>query len=352
MCYDNREFYTNYSLPLTSIANSQACRCESDCLRKSNCCPTKYMESKNSSTEASQDRFQSVPLTCSPTVFGGNLVTKRVVKIDERYWLITTCPENYPRNMVWRKCRKFLPQLELNVEEINRPVHSTKTRQNYQNIYCAMCFGENPEEIFLWKATIYARWNAPDISVKDFFPELHRESFRVLFRPPQFLSNSTRCYNGYIEKCNTTGLWTHWDKRLVWACESLPMIVLFANCKWPIYKNLYCALCNLPERTLPYDCESLTVKSFEEFLKVVQYQPALGYFSALLNIGTFDVIEQFQIDEKCSHQMVYSPILVSHQDSLIIFTRVCVCVCTSSVYILSMSFPYMADNVCLYLLSR
>jgi hypothetical protein len=316
MCYDNKEFYMNYSLPLTSIENSQKCRCENDCIRKSECCPTKYIESKNTSAEASQDRFETVPLTCAQTVFGGNSVTQRLVKNDERYWLITTCPKNYPKNTVWRKCRKFLPQQERNVEDINRPVHSATTKQNYQNIYCAICFGEDPEEMFSWKAMILAFWYQPVINVKsrDFFPELHRESFRVLFRPPQFLSSSIRCYNGYIEKCNKTGLWAHWDNRLVWACESLPMTVLFANCRLPIYKNVYCALCNSPEDALPYDCESTKISRFQELIDSIQYSPKFGYFSAILNVGTRDVIEQFQMDERCSDQMVYSPILVSHQD--------------------------------------
>jgi hypothetical protein len=253
-------------------------------------------------------------LTCVKTIFGGNSFTKVLEKIDERYWLIATCPENYPRNLVWRKCRKFLPREELVIEDVNRPVYSTVTRQTYQNIYCAMCFGENPEDLHLWKATILALEGVPNINskAKDFFPELHRESFRVLFRPPPFLSSSTRCYKGYIEKCNVTGLWSLWDKRLLWACESLPMTVLFANCELPFYKNVYCALCNMPEGMLVYDCDNLLYSSFQEFLEVIQMKPVIGYFSALLNVGIFDVADQFQIDEKCSHQTVYSPVLVSH----------------------------------------
>jgi hypothetical protein len=202
MCYDNRDFYTNYSLPLASIENSQKCRCENDCVRKSECCPTKYIESRNTSVGTSQDRFETVPLTCAKTIFGG---IRRVVKTDERYWLITTCPENYPKNIVWRKCRKFLPPQELNVDDVNRPVHSATTRQNYQNIHCATCFGENLKDIYLWKATILAYFDKPDIDLKseDIFPELHRKSFRVLFRPPQFLSSSIRCYKGYMENAGT-----------------------------------------------------------------------------------------------------------------------------------------------------
>jgi hypothetical protein len=91
------------------------------------------------------------------------------------------------------------------------------------------------------------------------------------------------------------------------------MTVFYAKCKFgPLYKNVYCALCNVPEKILPYDCEGMTDADFKDLLESMQYKPVLGYFSALLNFGTIDAIEHFQIDEKCLDHMVYSPILVSH----------------------------------------
>ncbi|XP_062600830.1 uncharacterized protein LOC134262455 [Saccostrea cucullata] len=318
LCYDQGYFYRNYSyLSLIGkqdlcsecklVARCQTCSCEPDCERKKDCCISKYV-SMDPAEPIKDFTDQKDELSCLSTKLGSvyDSSGKEIKMPVGSYWMINKCPENYPRNMVWRKCKRFLHSGEQMQEIYHTPVFSSKTRDSYQNVFCAECFGERPDELYPWKKVYVSNVVDEEERIKE-NPSVKGNA--VVFTPPKFLENKLRCIKPDISKCNVTGLWLKYDELLQWACETLPQTVIFSSEKR--FKNVYCAMCNTfaPKFTLPV--HELTTFDSIIFgtLDLDRLRQTLGLFSSLLSFSALEMLSAYQVDERCSKEEIFSPLL-------------------------------------------
>jgi hypothetical protein len=336
MCYDQGKFYQNYSYftqtghpyGYREVGLCQACSCTDGCEERGKCCISKYLSEESmlhNESKTGEVKFRStkqLPRSSCLSTQLGKIIGKdgkhiRVPK--QKYFMVAYCPDGYSKGVVWRKCRRFLPPEQRRQEDIYTPVFSFKTNNTYQNKYCAECFGELIDDLFLWRKVIVSgTTNENDRVAVDPFLAAYDEKIVIVFLPPRVLHARFVCQEPRISKCNKTGFWSSYDERLLWACETLPQTVIYLHgaVASSTYKNIYCAMCNwdFPEYTLAvgrWQAPGENRSDINEFDFISHYRQTLGLFAFLLSFSALDVLSAYNIDDKCHPEEVYSPVLVS-----------------------------------------
>ncbi|XP_078334033.1 uncharacterized protein LOC111107362 [Crassostrea virginica] len=249
-----------------------SCDCDVSCLRKSSCCPSKFLQISNISsnidsvTDSRQNNITSkAPLTClTPfwNIHSGFHGTS--------YWMVDVCPNGEscsPDRSLWRNMSLFTP------------VTSISTNETYRYRGCALCNGEEEKALQAWKQDqIVCRTRADLLSAKlpsDVFVDEPDEiaACNILFSPPSTVQGSEiSCLSFDRVLCNQSGTLDSDQAFLIEACDTfnIPYVTTETT-----FKNVYCAICNFP---------SLTLMPIE-YYKDVGYGPSDTFpvFSALID---------------------------------------------------------------------
>lgn len=338
LCYDQGEFYQNYSyfqlgdFEFYNVYGNrqkglcQVCSCAADCEQRDDCCISKYLPEQSmllNESDIGEFQFRSTKqltrFSCLTTRLG-EIADKNGVPIPmpkQKYLMVAHCPDDYPKDIVWRKCKRYLPPEQRRQEGLFTPVFSIKTNTTYHNKHCAECFGEVDDDLFPWQKLIVSDAMNENVRVGlDPFLAAYDKKAVIVFIPPRVLHQSFICNEPDISKCNETGMWRTYDERLRLACETLPQKVTndIQGDGGPRYKNIYCAMCNVvyPEYTLSVNAYQFLAENDSpvDGLYITFYRQTLGLFASLLSFSALDMLSAYSVDNKCRPEEVYSPILV------------------------------------------
>lgn len=318
LCYDGGEFYRNYSFPFgRNVGVCQRCSCNPNCEKKADCCISRYL---SHDLDQKQDVSKPTKYSCLSTQLG-RVTNGRGYHVNiprQEYWMVANCPDGYPRNTLWRKCKRFLPAEERKQEELFTPVISASSNETYQNKYCAECFGELQIELFPWGKKVTRNMNDKTTTENDPFLAAYEKRVIIAYVPPLFLYETFTCQKPTASKCNITCLWKIYDERLLWACETLPQTVVYNVEGGHVYKNIYCVLCNAVDPDLTLRVAGYAFDRMHIFEKISLYPSmAFGISSLTMSFEALEILSDYTIDKKCRAEEVYSPILVSNSKTLV-----------------------------------
>ena len=273
MCLGD-DFKRKHVFDMTLTPSCSSCDCDVSCLRKSSCCPSKFLQISNISsnidsvTDSRQNNITSkAPLTClTPfwNIHSGFHGTS--------YWMVDVCPNGEscsPDRSLWRNMSLFTP------------VTSISTNETYLYRGCALCNGEEEKVLQAWKqGQIVCRTRADLLSANlpsDVFVDEPDEiaACNILFSPPSTVQGSEiSCLSFDRVLCNQSGTLDSDQAFLIEACDlfNIPYVTTQTT-----FKNVYCALCNFPD-------PSLTLMPIEYYTDV-GYGPSDTFpvFSALID---------------------------------------------------------------------
>ena len=103
-----------------------------------------------------------------------------------------------------------------------------------------------------------------------------------------------------IDKCNVTGLWKSYSAAVEHACALFPRI----HSK-PLYKNVFCELCNLNSYSIPDT--STSSQGVYEYPDDDVVPPKLVYptYRNMFSVATYEDEEVHEIADKCTNKQVY-----------------------------------------------
>jgi hypothetical protein len=294
MCHGDT-FRRRYAFEFSMAPACIPCDCDDSCVRKSTCCPSKFLHIKNSSNtnEMLQENvyIDQPPLSCVQPLW--NTYPEFNV---QGYWLINSCPSGDP--------------CDAQKTDINSstPVTSSSTNETYLNVDCALCNNENSQDLVFWKqnnvlcqdrTSLLLEKTLRDISELSThqFPECN-----VLFYPPATVADIVkRCptVSKLQRPCNDSGRLSMERSYLVQACNSYHLP--YTDC-YMTYKNVFCALCFTDSvNQLPIECNKDVGFSANQF----------PMFSALIDFDKEREIVVAVHDRNCGVGQVFDRHVVS-----------------------------------------
>lgn len=291
MCH-GENFKMNYAF--TMVPSCSTCDCDDACVRKSTCCPSKFLRIDNitdtSDTIPINDISSQPALSCVQPFWNMRHRFGR-----EGYWLIDSCPNGY-------KC--VTPTAHIWNITLSTPVTSLLTNETYLNIQCALCNNESSINLIDWKRDQILCTERATLLLKETHKNPSRFIFtpdpmcNILFYPPSTIKNLvTPCIFIKDSPCNASGLLSREKAYLSRACEEyyLP----FSTC-YHIYKNVYCAFCHFHSLTdIPIECDGQQVIDIDNF----------PTFTALMDFNDHQEIVETR-DESCAFGHVYDKYMV------------------------------------------
>ena len=268
------------------------CSCGEDCERDRTCCPDKLV----SFPKHGKYHLGGVYDCCLTSV-------KENPKLGQSYRsMISHCDVNYKNDYVISLCEKTDPDsLEQYV-----PVFQTKTKEAYKNKFCSMCNFIDDDELQMWTIHLKCQDNAVFIykSLKTIVPELRQhKKCNIVFEKPSNFNLPPSC-EPLISTCNETGKWIQYDYFTEKACSSYSAPYRQYSKR---YRNIFCFLCNMNERSLNFDHCSLSTHMGKEL------RPISISFAVILNFNEAipELQQEVEEPESCSRATVYDHYYVS-----------------------------------------
>ena len=82
------------------------------------------------------------------------LETDVLVKPLKKYEFIARCPFDFEATVTKEKCQTPFDKFDLGEYTWNVPISSIISRNNYKNLYCAICHGERNETLVTWNVML------------------------------------------------------------------------------------------------------------------------------------------------------------------------------------------------------
>lgn len=99
LCYDEGEFYRNYSFPFEGQNGlCQRCSCSPDCEKKADCCISRHLS--HDLDQKGENPRKPTQYSCLSTQLGKVLdIRDNQVNIPKKeYLMVANCPDGYPKN--------------------------------------------------------------------------------------------------------------------------------------------------------------------------------------------------------------------------------------------------------------
>ena len=178
---------------------------------------------------------------------------------SQSYEVVVSCPISFPDMKTKSKCNGEFDN-EYLYDTI--PVTSSNTGITYANKHCLMCnelytfqnASFSPWQVLLaYKSSIYVSLIFNDISQSFKHPLEWKLSYygNIHFVPPN-ISLAKICQMFDITKCNQTGLWDIYDRKVELLCEfgiNLPVFHRITD-RPLVFRNSACLNCNTPKADL------------------------------------------------------------------------------------------------------
>ena len=242
--YYNQSLFKYISFDLYEVACCGSCSCprDTECMKTRDCCIDTLPRLL---TSEEVKAIHDDPAKCIYAQYRPYDVNKYN---GQSYILITKCSEDYHVEGVKEKCLRKYSDFDL-VTEIPEylPVTDNRTMTSYKNLFCGLCNHVSRSELIFWDTEVECN----ESIVLD-----ETQRIRTLSDIEQFIARDNRCNlvfeepyylqfrepfiqrcNAYIERCNITGLWQHFDPELESLCTSY--ISSYMG-----YRNVHCYLCN------------------------------------------------------------------------------------------------------------
>lgn len=281
------------------------CDCHASCIRKSSCCPSKYLRMENGSDPIELlEQNKTISLNCSLPILNIHSDFQ-----GQSYWMVDSCPDG----------KVCIPS---NSHSINvslfTPVTSLLTNETYRYLQCALCNDENISDLLFWKqdqivctsrSYLLSTMLTPDAIYQKIFDKL--SPCNILFYPPNTIRELvTPCISTTGVPCNQTGSLDGNASYLIQACNDyyLPFITNHKT-----YKNIFCALCfAMPLLDLPIENKEDTGYGGSKDFPL---------FSALINFNKKRSVDEFHNDVECAPgQMYYKQLVCIFNSMSFIFT--------------------------------
>ena len=201
------------------------CSCADDCWKRGNCCVDKQTIITEQPTEPCDAVLVSHP---GNKYFYNNL---------PGYYITKSCPTR--DDPLEEKCSgRRQPSIEDFIW-----VTDSRTHRIYNNKYCARCHGVNaytPWFISTDCMEVLTGQNSPIDTINHII-----SNCSLFVAPTSIKDHKSRCFVPKITQCNMTGKAETYNQALESACNSFsqPYVEARFN-RPPIYKNVYCFLCN------------------------------------------------------------------------------------------------------------
>ncbi|CAG2206404.1 unnamed protein product [Mytilus edulis] len=197
------------------------CYNDSRCYINDNCCPQQGLKYKK--TEC------LTAIVHSPN----NISTFRY-----EYEMVNTCPYGTVDSM-FNECTKPRDIYDI----IRYPPVTDQTYTSFKNQFCAMC--NNIKEFTPWKIDVQCDIKYDIVTtLNDIVEKALKNNCIISFVPSKKMYNNVKTCTGhtFIEACNVTGTLDNYDRDIDFACQTLTN-------PFPPYKNIFCHMCNPPEKT-------------------------------------------------------------------------------------------------------
>ncbi|XP_062618675.1 uncharacterized protein LOC134280286 [Saccostrea cucullata] len=308
MCFGD-QFWRNHTFQL-KIRSCFHCSCNDECFRMKNCCPWRnYLQSPNDTPSfirykdhriSRPSHYDNISLECRKTIFYTSL------PFDEQrqgYFLISSCPDHFKNYEIVERCRRSRDYRE------TQPVISLSTNESFKNLDCAICNGERPAHLLEWVTRLIC---GEPLDVFQYRSQeqlqkaiLNNQSSCILdFVPPSYLDDRVRKCKTIQEvntKCNVTGEWDEYNFDIERGCVgdfySPYMFCPSTLTSYTLYKNIYCAMCNVRNWTtgLMTECSE------------PHYVNDVTTFSALLDFrGSYS--KENDQPKECPKKQIYDPL--------------------------------------------
>ncbi|XP_062580387.1 uncharacterized protein LOC134242329 [Saccostrea cucullata] len=240
MCL-GQKFRRNYTFTLHPSCTP--CDCEDSCVRKATCCPSKFYRQATipdfieyMPIEEGKQKGQS--LSCLEPLWNKDTG----ISLDKSYWMIDTCKSG----------ATCLSPQSRNITHAT-PVTSLITNETYLNLQCSLCNNESIFDMVPWEREKICK-NRSALFSNDNFETLYQSVFSIKspvcnigFHPPKSIQKIINPCIKYTAQthpnCNKLhGLTEETKVLLLDACQIYYLPYRTSNA---IYKNIYCALCDI-----------------------------------------------------------------------------------------------------------
>ena len=160
---------------------------------------------------------------------------------------ISTCPNKNTLDVLANKwlCESDYRQLWLQGYHRSGILVTDKVHMvTYKNMFCARCHGLQEDDVIVWTISIqsFVPYIYPTYNIEhtlDYIIDLaetYKVDLDIRFLPPAVVPPDT--YVCFVEKCNETFGWEHYDPSIEIGC------LYYKNVYRNKYRNLFCAICN------------------------------------------------------------------------------------------------------------
>ena len=233
--------------PTFGLCCSQ-CNCSESC--GYDCCPD-GPQTFLSEEEIADFKKNDIVKCLSPA-----LELNELIKPLKKYEFIARCPFDFEGSVTKEKCLTPFDKFDLGEYTWNVPVSSSISRNNYRNLYCAVCNGERNETLIIWDVILRCVKFISDTdvnflsisnltSVLDISSDI-RGICNIFYKLPSLQGNLSSSLDGPLEvrecsgvtdRCNVTGNWAAYDLGVESSCLSY-------RSEFQGYRNIHCFICN------------------------------------------------------------------------------------------------------------
>ena len=269
-----------------------SCSCNiSTCFDEGDCCPDVMTEETIQSLK--QSITQCVPGSLKLNRYGGGIVA------------ISKCPALTDVEMRFNCSRDYTDQLVALYDVL--PCSNPDSQQVFRNKYCALCNGVNLTDLEYFQVALTGVTTIPlsymtDTSLVQ--RALSDEGININFYSTETQEIYTRTCTKYVDTCNITGNWTHYDKDMEMACKMYTSTIYLQTMR---FKNIFCAFCNGIEITDIY-----CVKYSQDNVITV-----FG-FSGLLKLNVLMMKEEKKDGNTCNKEQFYDELAVSNNMCILV----------------------------------
>ena len=240
-----------------------SCSCDlPSCIQYGTCCPDllEYLPTVKES-------FSKIKITCDYASLKKDRVPFKTPK-GSHVWMYRKCSDDiHTEPFIKERCEEPDKFIDLKTKI---PVSDKNTALTYQNGFCALCNNILEDNIFYWDASIECSSNTLiPTSVNTIVEEVNAiEDCTIVYKMPENGMQAPTC-TAKIRQCNVTGLWERYDPVIEAACHAYTSIYKSE------YNNLFCHLCNEPDRRMPSQCQSSSPGPvLVSFTTLLKFSPA------------------------------------------------------------------------------
>ena len=292
--YCRRKKEVNYDTKLAPCCAD--CSCEQSCWETGTCCPD---------IEVIDERKPSQ--TCHESIVKKSKGSKVENDINHGIWsyyIIDHCPDTEQNVSIINKCTLA------DIDHIDdyRWLSDNSTGTIYQNKFCAACHGL--KNLTRWQLVTRCK-DMLSASFSSVNSLLFSDKCDIINREPAEGTDTSykRCAIPFYTRCNQTGLWSHYDPDIVWACDMHnALFTEIVNKNTTFYKNAFCYACNQPEII---NTPTMCLKLFDGIDKL-SFRILIDY-ERFENLGNSHLTSNFP----CEIDEFIDPYLVSYLSPLI-----------------------------------